>query len=127
MHTLVVTDSVHATAAACDYLEDRLTPEDAVTVVAVAVADPDTRDAGDATNVATARLTGHVDLETVRITAEGDDQLPGAVLEAVTDHDVDEVLLDAGLVGSADERVSDAITRIIGRTSVPVVVVPRQA
>ena len=35
MRYLVATDSVHTTAAACDYLEPRLDPDDAVDVLTV--------------------------------------------------------------------------------------------
>jgi len=54
MHYLAGTDSVHTTAAICDYLDDRATADDAVTVIAVAPSDDPTarRDAGEALNVA---------------------------------------------------------------------------
>ncbi len=123
MHYLVATDSVHSTAAACDHLEGRVAPADAVTVAGLA--DLGTRDAGDATNVATARLGGRVDLETTSIDADADRHPAVAVLDAAADRDVDAVILDARLAGSTDDRVSEAVTRIIGRAPVPVVVVPR--
>lgn len=121
---LVATDSIHATAAACDYLEGRLAPEDTVTVAALG--DPGTRDAGDATNVATARLAGRATVETTRLTADDDDRLPGAVLVAADSYDVGEIVLDDRSAGE-DERPSDAVVRIIDTATVPVVVVPGQA
>ena len=61
MRYLVATDSVHTTAAACDYLEARLGPDDTVSVVSVPEG---SRDADDALNVASARLVGRGDVET---------------------------------------------------------------
>lgn len=123
MHALVATGSVHATAAACDHLAPRLSGDDAVTVAAVG--DPDVRDAGDAANVATARLAAHADIETTRIEA-ADDEIASAVLAAARERGVDELLLDAGLGTATATGVSDAVSGILGRASVPVIVVPRE-
>jgi len=71
MQYLVATDSVHATAAACDHLEEQLATDDIVTVVAVGR--EDSRDAGDALNVANARLLGRASLETKQLAGESVD------------------------------------------------------
>jgi len=106
MRHLVVTDSVHATAAACDYLERRSTDG----VVVAAVADDD-QDAGDAANVARARLPG-ASVETTR--ADGVE----ALLETAATVETDEVVLPRGVV-TPDDR-----TRLVAEAARPVVVVP---
>jgi len=71
MRVLIATDSVHTTAAACDYLEPRLNGDDTVAVVTVPA--DEARDAEDALNVATARLLGRADVRTARLdAADGD-------------------------------------------------------
>lgn len=119
VHYLVATDSVHATAAACDYLEPRVSTADEVTVAALAGTDE--RDAGDAANVATARLVGRTELDMLTL-AEADPI--EALLDVVTDSAVD-VLLVASSVG--DRSRTDGVnvaTALVGRTPVPLVVVP---
>jgi len=117
---LLATASVHTTAAACDYLVDRVTPDDTVLVVSVTESGMDPRDSGAAVNVARTRLTA----PTVEpITEEGS---PSDVVQAlVTDRDVDEVLIgprrgdpDAppGLGGTAAD--------LLVSLDVPVVVIP---
>jgi nucleotide-binding universal stress UspA family protein len=107
---LLATNSVHATAAGCDYIDDRLEAED--TVIALTV--PETgetegaRDAADALNVATVRLPGAV--ETDR--REGD---PATVIsEAAGDHGVDEIILvapESDTVGSTTRAVLESADR----------------
>ncbi len=109
MRHLVVTDSVHATAAACDYLERRATDE-----VVVATAADDDRDAGDAANVARARLAP-APVETAP--ADGADPVE-AVLGAAADAGADEMLLPRGVVDPEDRA------RLVAGASRPVVVVP---
>jgi hypothetical protein len=55
-----MSSTVHTTAAGCEYLLDeaRLDAADRVTLLTAAEPDAAERDAGDAANVATARLTG---------------------------------------------------------------------
>jgi nucleotide-binding universal stress UspA family protein len=119
MHYLLATDSVHTTAAGVDYLEDRLDAGDRVTVLAVS--EPGDRDAGDALNVANARLVGRTDVETR--TREGD---PTDEILAVLDGEaVDVVLLGArgGRPGAGPELGATARAVLEGAT-VPVVVLP---
>ena len=118
---LVATASVHTTAAACDYLESRVTADDTVVVVSVTDADTDDRDAGDATNVARTRL---FDPTVETLVREGN---PSDVIQdLVAERDVDEVLIGArrgdpdatpGLGGTAAD--------LLVSLTVPVVVVPR--
>lgn len=66
MQYLVGTDSVHTSAAACDYLEQRLTADDGVVAVAVAESDEPTeeRDRQEALNAFRVRLAGVASVET---------------------------------------------------------------
>jgi nucleotide-binding universal stress UspA family protein len=121
MHYLVATDSVHTTAAACDYLDDRLDGPGADTVTLLTVSAGDARDAGDTANVARARLAGRATLETQ--TREGDSA--EAILEAAADVDADVLVLGprSGAPGSDAELGSTART-VLARASIPAVVVP---
>lgn len=121
MHVLIATDSVHTTAAACDYLEPRLDPEDTVTVVSVSGADA--RDADDALNVANARLLGYAHVETERIEADGDPA--PAILSAVAARTPDVVIVGQHAGDpEAGPNLGNTAQRIIESIDVPVVVVP---
>ncbi len=98
---LLATDSVHATAAGCDYLAGRLTGDDAVIALTVLEGGEATseRDAADALNVATVRLPGAVETER----REGDPA--PAILDAARDDDVDEVVLVAPESGAVDSTI----------------------
>jgi len=97
---LLATDSVHATAAGCDYLGERLDPGDSVLALAVvegeekAVGGEEARDVADALNVAEVRLPGAVEIEQ----REGDPA--DAILAAAAEHDVDEIVLVADESGA---------------------------
>ncbi len=121
MQYLVATDSVHTTAAACDYLEPRLDPDDTVAVVTV----PGTqaRDSDDALNVANARLLGHASVETERLETDGDPA--SAILAAVRDRSPDVVVVGphAG-TPNAGPGLGETARRIVESVDVPVVVVP---
>jgi len=111
---LLATDSVHATAAGCDYLADRIGPDDeviALTVLESAIPDHE-RDAADALNVATVRLRT---VETIR--REGDPA--PAILEAASEHDADEIALVA-----AETGIGSTIRSVLAGADRPVVVVP---
>jgi nucleotide-binding universal stress UspA family protein len=117
---LVATASVHTTAAACDYLDGRVTPEDTVLVVSVTEDGMEARDAGDATNVARTRL-----VEPTVETMTEDGRPSDVVQDLVADRGVDVVLIgprrgdpDAtpGLGGTAAD--------LLVSLNVPVVVVP---
>lgn len=120
MRVLIATDSVHTTAAACDYLEPRL-DGDAVDVVTVPT--DEARDAADALNVATARLLGRADVETVRLDAN-DGDTADAILAAVEDRSPDTVVVGrhAGAPGSGT-GLGGTARRVVEGVDVPVVVV----
>ncbi|WP_254764704.1 universal stress protein [Natrinema marinum] len=123
MDYLAGTDSVHTTAAICDYLDSRATADDTVTVVAVAAPDDPTarRDCEEALNVAPVRLATVGDVETEVREGTPTDELR----DAAADADADELVIGAhsgdpdatrGL-GSTAQSLLEATTR-------PVVVVP---
>lgn len=122
---LVATDSVHMTAAACDYLQERVDADDEVVVVAVSEeADGESeRDAADAANVAQVRLAT---ADVVVDTRKGD---PGPEIEAAVDaHDADELVIGSpsGEPGT-DRRVGSTAQSLVANADVPVVVVPLQS
>jgi nucleotide-binding universal stress UspA family protein len=121
MQYLVATDSVHTTAAACDYLEDRLDSDDRVDVVTVPAAED--RDAEDAINVANARLLGRAEISTERL--EGDGDPANVILAAANERTADTIVIGphAGTPDAGPEMGSTA-RRIIEGADVPVVVVP---
>lgn len=120
MHYLVATDSVHTTAAACDYLEERLDSDDTVSVVAVPETD---RDADDALNVANARLLGRATVDLQRLESSTD--TAAAILAAASDREADVLLLGAhaGTPGT-EPTLGDTTRRVVEAADVPVVVVP---
>lgn len=137
MHYLLATDAVHTTAAGCDYLLGRLDPSDRVTVLTVADPAADDRDAGDAANVATARLTGFCELgfEERAVTEEprnGGEAAVGDVADEIlgaADALAADVLLvgpHAGSPGAGPELGGTARALLEGAT-VPVVVLPLEA
>jgi nucleotide-binding universal stress UspA family protein len=114
---LLATDSVHTTAAACDYLAGRLADDDAVRVLAVVGGGLDERDAGDALNVAPARLPG-----AGTETREGDPA--GEILAAA--EGVDELLLGArsGDPQARAEGLGSTAAAVLAEAPCPVVVLP---
>lgn len=133
MRYLLATDSVHTTAAACDYLDPRLDPDDRVE--ALTVVSPDeggaetaggprsspSRDAGDAANVASARLAGRATVET--LVRRG----PPAetILSAVEERDPDVVLVGArGGRPGAGPGLGSVARSVLEGVDRPVVVLP---
>ncbi len=124
MHYLVGTDSVHTTAAICDYLERRATPDDAVTVVAVVSPNDSTarRDGQEALNVASVRLTGVGTVETEL--REAEDEPATALLEVVDERGVDSLVVGPRRgTPSATGDVGSTAIELLARATVPVVVV----
>ena len=121
MRVLIATDSVHTTAAACDYLEPRLNGDDTVAVVTVPA--DEARDAEDALNVATARLLGRADVRTARLDA-ADGAPTEAILAAIDDRSPDTVVVGrhAGAPG-AGPGLGGTARRVIEGADRPVVVV----
>lgn len=123
MQYLVGTDSVHTTAAICDYLEGRATPEDDVSVIAAFEPDDRSarRDGQEALNVAPVRLATVGSVET-----ELREGVPAPVLlEAAVEVDADEIVVGsrAGTSGS-DAGVGSTTQDLLEGASRPVVVVP---
>jgi nucleotide-binding universal stress UspA family protein len=102
---LLATDSVHATAAGCDYLSGRLEDDDQVVALTVLDGEGEAteRDAADALNVATVRLPGAARTER----REGDPA--PAILEAAREHDADEIVLVAPDSGAPGRTIRAAI------------------
>lgn len=130
MHYLVATDSVHTTAAACDYLlgTGGVDPEDRVTALAVAPAGD--RDADDALNVVRSRLAGAAAVETVRRTGD-----PAAEVLAAADEREADLLVVGARAGDPDAGPADGERRdaadlgstaraVAAGAEVPVAVVP---
>ena len=123
MQYLVGTDSVHTTAAICDYLERRATPEDDVSVIAAFPPDDQAvrRDGQEALNVAHVRLATVGSVETDL--REGE---PAPVLlEAAAEVDADEIVVGSrGGTSGADVGVGSTTQDLLEDASWPVVVVP---
>jgi len=118
---LVATASVHTTAAACDYLEDRLGSGDTVVVLTVEDGSVAGRDAGDAANVARTRLLEPA-VETR--TRDGD---PAAAIQQVADEaDVDEIVVGQtrGDPDTAGTAPGSTVRTLLAGTAYPVVVLP---
>ncbi len=124
---LVATASVHVTAAAADYLRDRVEPGgDEVVVVGVREPGAPDRDPADAANVARARLAAATPTTEIR---EGD--VVEELLAAVDEHDPDEVVVGAtggdGRPSTEREEASDlgsTARTLLAALDRPVVVVP---
>lgn len=120
MRYLVATASVHTTAAACDYLDPRLGPDDAVVALTVREPGGDPRDGEDALNVVAVRLPG-VTVETA--TEEGE---PAAtVLDVAAREGVDVIVIGAHGGGpGSDDALGSTARAILEGADRPVVVVP---
>ncbi|GAD53936.1 hypotheical protein [Halarchaeum acidiphilum MH1-52-1] len=134
---LVATDSVHTTAAACDYLQPRLDADDVVRVVGItgdgsrdghespsdSLGDRNaarSADAGDAVNVASARLaTPSVE------TAIRDGEPADEIREELERGDVDVLVIGAHEPGpGAEEGLGRTAGALVGHVEVPTVVLP---
>ena len=118
---LVATESVHTTAAACDYLGSRLGPDDEVLLVTVETDELAARDAGDAANVARTRL---IEPSVESLVREGD---PATVIRAVAaERDADEILVGQhrGDPDVAGDPPGSTVRALLADVGLPVVVVP---
>ncbi|WP_436907687.1 universal stress protein [Halosimplex marinum] len=126
---LLATASVHTTAAAADYLADRLSADDEVVVLTVDEPALDGRDAGDAANVARSRLLP----ATVEV-LEREGRPAEEIRTVLAERDADVLLLgprrgDPAASGEGDDSIMGAapgstVRALLGRVGVPVVVVP---
>ncbi|APX98451.1 universal stress protein [Natronorubrum daqingense] len=126
MHYLIVTMGVHEMAACCDYLAERVTSDDTVTVVGLAPGEEAhaTRDAREALNVAAVRLPAVGDVQTTLLTDVDDPA--SSLLEAVATADANELLLSPNDERSAGLATTGSVVqRLLGRSPIPIVVVPR--
>lgn len=112
---LLATDSVHATAAGCDYLEERLDTDD--TVIALTVLEDDgtesERDAADALNVATVRLPGATRTE------RRAGNPTATILDVAAKREVEEIVL----VATGTGEVGSTIRNVLAAADQPVVIV----
>lgn len=117
---LVATDSVHTTAAACDYLEDRLTDGDTAHVLALVGGGVDERDAAEALNVAGVRLPG---AETEQHTGDPTDR----ILAVAADRAVDEIVVGArgGDPATRADGLGSTASSVLATADRPVVVLPK--
>ncbi|WP_336336289.1 universal stress protein [Haloarcula brevis] len=117
---LLATGSVHVTAAAADYLQDRLDPAtDEIVVVAVRDPDAPSRDAGDAVNVARSRLAAFAPTTETRAGAPLTE-----LLAAVDEHDPDELIVGPHRGTDDSDGVGSTAAALLARADRPVVVVP---
>ncbi|KAA9400086.1 universal stress protein [Haloarcula sp. CBA1130] len=118
---LLATSSVHVTAAAADYLQDRFDPADEDDIVVVAVRDSDapSRDAGDAVNVARSRLASFMPATETREGAPVTE-----ILAAIDKHDPDELLIGPHRGTDDSNGVGSTAQELLARVDRPVIVVP---
>ncbi|QLH79607.1 universal stress protein [Halosimplex rubrum] len=126
---LLATASVHTTAAAADYLADRLGADDEVVVLTASEPDLDARDAGDAANVARSRLLPAT-VDVLERTGDPADEIRTVLAE----RDADALLLgprrgDPAASGDGDgpaagSALGSTVRALLGDVAVPVVVVP---
>jgi nucleotide-binding universal stress UspA family protein len=118
-----VIEAVHTTAAGCEYLLDeaRLDAADRVTLLTAAEPDAAERDAGDAANVATARLTGFCDLALEERAGDTTEQIRNAL--AALDPDVLLLGPHGGAAGKGP-GLDGTARAVIETADVPVVVLP---
>lgn len=123
---LLGTDSVHTTAAVCDYLGPRLEGEDTVYLCSIPDGPVSERDAGDAANVARTRLVEPA-VEILDSDSLSDEDTVAEVLLTVADErDADEIILgtNRGDPETAGEPPGSTVQRLLAETRRPVVVVP---
>lgn len=123
---LVGTDSVHTTAAACDYLGPRLDSDDTVYLCSIPDSQVSERDAGDAGNVARTRLIE----PTVEILDPGSlperETISGILRQLADEYDADVIVIGAnrGDPETAGESPGSTVRQVLSETERPVIVVP---
>lgn len=123
---LVGTDSVHTTAAACDYLGSRLDSDDTVYLCSIPDSQVSERDAGDAGNVARTRLIEPA-VEILDPDSLPESETVSGVLRQLADeYDADEIVIGAnrGDPETAGEPPGSTVQQVLAETERPVVVVP---
>ncbi|MFC6615894.1 universal stress protein [Halopenitus salinus] len=128
---IAATNSVHASAAICDYLQDRLADDDVVHAVnslpgGDAATDDDVRDGEEALNVMSVRLGGLASVETHQFVREND--AAEDVLASAADLEADEIVLAVRERSATDKLLfGNVAQRVLIDAPVPVVAVPRSA
>jgi nucleotide-binding universal stress UspA family protein len=120
MEYLLATASVHTTAAAADWLADRLRPDDRVTVLGV-LEDGNDRDVDDALNVARVRLPD-ADLRTERRSGVPDREILAAIEAFDADHVV--VGLHQPDPDGGEGGLGTTAAAVLVEAGVPVTVLP---
>ncbi|WP_430506385.1 universal stress protein [Haloparvum sp. PAK95] len=127
---LVPTNSVDSSAAACDYLVDRLEADDSVVAVNSLVGGDETsaeavRDGKEALNVVDVRLGGVASVDTHQFVRGNE---PAAdVLEACEEFDPDELVISIRDRSPTDEAVFGSVfQQLLLDAERPVVSVPRE-
>ncbi|QSG16168.1 universal stress protein [Halapricum desulfuricans] len=116
---LLSSASVHTSAAACDYLADRLDADDTVMVLGASEPDAPERDVGDAINVARARLAP----ATVWTERREGDPIE-AILDLASEIDADELLVGRRRGDHEADGLGSTAAAVAGEATRPVVVVP---
>jgi len=128
---LVPTNSVDASAAACDYLRDRLDEGDTVVAVNSQIGGDETgaaaiRDGTDALNVVDARLGAVAEVETHQLVRGNDPETD--VLAACEEFDADELVISVRDRTPTGKAVFGSVSqRLLLNATRPVVSVPREA
>ncbi len=124
---LLVTDSVHTSAALCDYLDSRLTVDDRVVALGLvgteAAATPeDRRDRRDALNAVAVRLAGCATVDTDLVAVDTD--RPATLRTECVDRGVDELVCAVASSDRADTTLAAAVdTDFLTDLPCPVVLV----
>ncbi len=131
MATFVLgTNSVDYSAKLCDYLADRLEPDDVVHAVNSQVGGDDTtsedvRDGEDALNVVASRLGGLADVEThqyVRGNSPSED-----LLQCAESYDADELVIGIRKRNPTAKIVFGSVAqRVLLKSNLPIAVVPME-
>ena len=122
---LVGTDSVHTTAAACDYLSPRLGDGDRVVFCTVPEGAVSERDAGDAANVARTRLIEPtIEIRESNSLPDGE-TVTAVLLTLAEEYDADELLVGSarGDPETAGDPPGSTVRQLLAETTQPVVVV----
>lgn len=115
---LVATASTPTTEAACEYLEEKLEPDDTVYVLTVDVSgEPDDREA--ALDVAQVELTDLAEIRTIR--RSGDPARE--IVNVSRDSEIDEIIMGPARIGGIT-TIGSTTRAVLNKVDKPVFVVP---
>ncbi|WP_435193824.1 universal stress protein [Natronomonas sp. EA1] len=115
---LVATASTEVTAAACDYLEPRLTGDDEVYVLTVDEAANPITERTALLRLAQERLADTVEVRTIRRTGDPTRE----IVQFAREKSVDEIII--GPRRAAGPKIGSSMRAVLNRVEVPVFVVP---